>query len=94
MKKVSLLTDYIAHKASTSNRVLAILVAILILNFVIPDTLPFVDELISVPIILAITAKLFGDAKRHDSKKHKHSSQKTKDDIPREETVIDGEIVD
>lgn len=58
MKTLSLITDYLIGKASASDKLLALLVVLMILNFIVPDMIPYVDELVSIPLILALVHRI------------------------------------
>lgn len=58
MNKIPLITDYLVRKSSGSDKLFGILIGLMVLNFFVPDMIPYVDELVSIPVILALIQRI------------------------------------
>lgn len=86
--------DWILNEAERSNKILAVMLVIIIINYFLPDPIPFIDEILLTPVALLILMKLlkaFGIYKNPPSESENESKS-----VENNDTVeyVDGEIVE
>lgn len=86
--------DWILNEAERSNKILAVMLVIIIINYFLPDPIPFIDEILLTPVALIILMKLlkaFGIYKNTPVEKRTKQEKSENDE---KIDFVEGEIVE